>query len=82
MKICEICSTKTFTDDHHIKSKSLGGSDSSYNIATVCPTCHRLIHRGVIVLEGRFLTTKGEVLFWHKNGEESITGETAEVFTY
>lgn len=31
-------------DLHHIKPKSLGGSDSSDNLTYICPNCHRICH--------------------------------------
>lgn len=80
MQNCEICEVKTYLDSHHIESKSFSGVDAKHNRANICPTCHRLIHKGEIILEGRFLTTTGYRVIWHRKGEESITGLEPEVF--
>jgi hypothetical protein len=71
--VCEICWSKAH-HRHHIISKSLGGSNRADNIATLCASCHMDIHDGSIIIEGRFLTTSGLTLLWHKKGESSITG--------
>jgi len=54
---CEICKSKLLTDTHHIQSKSKKGSNQLHNICELCPNCHRLVHEGKIILEGRFLTS-------------------------
>ena len=62
---CEICGKdKLFLEKHHIHSKSLGGSNKPYNITNICPDCHKLIHSGIIILEGKYNSTKGVVLVW------------------
>ena len=48
---CQICKGKS--DDkklqtHHIIFKSKGGSDMAKNLATVCATCHKGYHNGII----------------------------------
>ena len=80
MQKCEACSTLTFLYQHHIMSTSCGGTSDKGNLANVCPTCHRLVHKGNIVLEGKFMTSEGIQLIWHKQGAESITGNQPEVF--
>ena len=75
---CEICNTKDIlTDIHHIKSKSKEGENELYNKAELCPNCHRLVHQGKIIFEGRFLTTDCKLneteLIWRVNNESSIT---------
>lgn len=81
MKSCEICGSKSH-HKHHIQSKSLGGSNKPYNIAYLCASCHAEIHIGNIVLEGKFLSTNGYVLIYHKLGEKSITGQTPDCFIF
>ena len=45
-------------------SKSKGGSNKKYNIIKICQICHRKIHMGEIIIEGKFLTTNGyQILF-------------------
>lgn len=71
---CEICGdSSVLLDKHHIVSKSKGGDNKPHNIGFLCPSCHRKVHTGMIVLEGRFQTTRGNELIYHKKGEESIT---------
>lgn len=72
---CEICLEHFIKPDkHHIKSKAYGGKNKG-NLCTVCPNCHRLVHLGEIIIEGRYATTKGNILFWHKKGEDYIVEE-------
>lgn len=72
---CEICKKEVLSlDKHHIHSKSLGGKNNTRNIANICPNCHRLVHMGLIILEGQFDTTHGQKLVWRKYGDESVTG--------
>jgi len=81
MQICECCRLDvTHTDKHHIVSKSLGGSNLKHNITYICPNCHRKVHTGMIVLEGKFLTDYGYQLIWHHNEDESITNYTPDCY--
>jgi hypothetical protein len=73
--ICEICKKAHYCDEHHITSRKYGGSNKPSNIATICPNCHRLVHKGLVILEGRFMSLpKGIILVWRKYNQESITG--------
>jgi len=73
---CNICKSENDLDDHHIQSKSKGGGNQKWNLAPVCPNCHRKIHRGRIIVEGFFfsITSGGRTLVWRRKGEPSITG--------
>ena len=73
--ICEICNTKILTDIHHICSKSCGGNNNKNNLTELCCNCHRLVHTGEIILEGRFFTSNciiGEI--WRNKENVSING--------
>jgi predicted HNH restriction endonuclease len=73
---CEICKGIFELDKHHIQSKSLGGDDQPYNLIGVCPNCHRQVHRGDIVVIGKFLTLEGyKVLTRKGNGSKLILDE-------
>ena len=73
---CEMCEEDvTAIDKHHIKSKKFGGTNHKSNYARICPNCHRSVHLGLFILEGRFFTSHGDLLIWRKKGEESITGK-------
>jgi hypothetical protein len=82
MKICEICNKHKARHGHHIQSKSKGGSSQPFNIAYICPNCHDDVHRGNVILEGKFLTTDGYTLLYHMRGEESITGRCPDVYIF
>jgi len=73
---CEFqeCEEKLKLDSHHIHSLSKGGPDKPWNKCRICPNCHRKVHMGEIIIEGRFETTKGNVIIYRNKGEESITG--------
>jgi hypothetical protein len=74
---CEICKKPILTDKHHIQSKSIYGTNYLYNLCELCPNCHRLVHDGEIILEGRFLTSDCKLnqteLIWRYKNNESIT---------
>jgi predicted HNH restriction endonuclease len=59
MEYCEICNKKTLLDKHHIKSRSKGGTDKDHNITYICSNCHKLVHYGLIIIEGRFDACSG-----------------------
>lgn len=71
---CEICNSVEHCDRHHIHSLSKGGKDTSGNKCRICPNCHRKVHKGNIIIEGRFTTSSGVIPVWRKKGEDSITG--------
>jgi len=73
--ICEICDKDVIVlEEHHIQSKSLNGSNLPYNIANICSGCHDKVHYGLIIIEGRFSSMKGNILIWRKFTEPNITG--------
>ena len=71
---CEICNKNRILESHHIKSRSKGGKDTKSNKCDICSNCHKLIHYGLLIVEGRFDCTSGNIVIWRKLGEESITG--------
>ena len=75
--ICPICkrNTKNVFDIHHVQSRSHGGSNLRSNKIRICPNCHRQIHLGDIIIEGKVLTTAGVEVIFHKKGEPSITNK-------
>jgi hypothetical protein len=42
------CRTILAIDLHHVEALEDGGSDDASNLIALCPTCHRLYHRGTI----------------------------------
>lgn len=87
IKKCEICGKEINTDTHHINSISKGGKNHNSNKCELCPNCHRQVHNGEIILEGKYLVSCNETtqieLVWRRKGEESITGlNDPVVWTY
>jgi len=83
MKQCEICGCLHYCDRHHIQSKSKGGNNKWSNICNLCANCHRAVHMGDIIIEGRFLTAHGYQLIYKRKNQNRITsGELPEVFIY
>jgi predicted restriction endonuclease len=86
--ICDLCNKEITTDSHHIKSASKGGDNSLGNKCELCPNCHRLVHTGDIILEGKFLTTSCKniseyELIFHARNDESVTGlKSPDVWIY
>ncbi len=82
--ICEICSeSDIILDRHHITSKTNGGTNEPSNIVSLCCNCHRRVHMGMFVLEGRFLTTDGYELIYHtQNDPNVIDRENPEVYIF
>lgn len=51
VKSCVVCGwNKTNCDIHRIKHGKDGGKYEKNNVIVVCPNCHRLIHRGLLLL--------------------------------
>jgi predicted HNH restriction endonuclease len=46
------CGNRRFLHVHHIDPLSGGGQDHARNLSTVCSTCHRSLHRGLLELQG------------------------------
>jgi hypothetical protein len=44
-------------------------TDLPSNIAHICGSCHNEVHAGDRIIEGRYLTSSGVRLFWHRRGE-------------
>jgi hypothetical protein len=58
---CEISGKDyEFLDKHHIQSKCYGGKDNEMNICYIRPDIHRLCHKGLIIIEGKFDSTNGK----------------------
>jgi uncharacterized protein YlaI len=81
---CEICKKEhSIIVRHHIQSRSKNGSDHPSNIAHLCPNCHADVHNGIIVIEGRFNSTDGNILVFRKWNEKTIITENVpEVWLY
>jgi len=72
---CEICKQTNFLVEHHIEGREVRNANNNSNIANICPNCHYQIHLGLIIIEGKFLTSDGYEIIFHRKDQKSITGE-------
>jgi len=54
---CEMCKERA-VDVHHIRPKSLGGTDEIENLIGLCRRCHNLAHRKYLVEHDLLLVHK------------------------
>ena len=52
-KRCELCSYDMAIDTHHIIPKHQGGPHDIDNLMVVCPNCHALVTRRLIIIRSR-----------------------------
>ncbi len=69
---CEICEKYFSCDKHHIQSRADNGSNELFNIATICPCCHRLCSTGELQIIKRYLTSDGFLLETFRNNQRYI----------
>ena len=43
-RACVLCADERAIHLHHYIPRGKGGNNSEYNLACVCPTCHRVLH--------------------------------------
>jgi len=80
--LCNICKNFKHTDVHHIISKSCGGSNEKSNLTDLCPNCHRSVHCGEIIIEGKFNSTQGRRLVWRQKEQNKIIKEFLDPHTH
>ena len=75
-KQCQICGEDNYAllDAHRIVPGSEGGKYRNMNTLCTCCKCHRRMHAGEIVVEGKYKSTGGEVLHYFENGQEIWKG--------
>jgi len=83
-EVCEICEEQlSMIVKHHIHSQSKGGTNKKSNIANICSNCHADVHHGLIVIEGRWNSTHGNILVFRKwNEPYVITEDVPDVWLY
>lgn len=69
---CEICEQYFSCDKHHIQSRADNGSNKAFNIATLCPCCHRACTSNEIQIIRRYMTTDGFRLETIQNNQRYI----------
>ena len=79
---CEICNEQTFLEQHHIRGRKIPNANCEYNLANICANCHKKVHRGVVIIEDRLMTTNGPELIWHYNKDCGLTGNDATPYVF
>lgn len=80
---CEICGdTEVILQTHHIRGRKIPDPEHASNLVNLCPNCHSDVHWGKVIIEQWAMTTDGLKLLWHKEGEESFTGNDALVHLF
>ena len=79
---CEICNEAHILQQHHINGRLVRNPHQPSNLANICSNCHTNVHHGLIMIEGRMMTSDGYKLLWHYKGEESLTGKDTNPFLY
>lgn len=49
---CRSCRTTHGVEVHHIKFRSLGGSNTTENLALLCASCHAEVHAYRLAIDG------------------------------
>jgi len=63
---CELCAKPAKpVHRHHIKTRGSGGDDSSENLIDLCPSCHRLVHDGMIAKKDLVKIVKQRTVLKH-----------------
>ena len=44
---CYFCNRQDILEKHHIIPKSMGGKNDIENILSLCPNCHRILHKSM-----------------------------------
>jgi uncharacterized protein YlaI len=81
-QFCQICDEQHILVEHHIEGRKIPNPNHHSNLSYICDNCHRKVHKGIIIIEGYFMTTSGLELIWHFNDEESFTNSDKETYTY
>jgi predicted restriction endonuclease len=73
LRECAICGERRVRDYHHIVPKCMGGSDKAFNRVNLCPTHHRLVHQGLITINGWL-----DLVYTSKLDWQHVDGATAK----
>jgi hypothetical protein len=79
---CDLCGEAAILVVHHIDGKDIPMPNHPSNIASICPNCHLKVHSGVVIIEGKFLTSKGYELIWKSVNDEHVTDRLAAVHIF
>lgn len=75
---CDVCKNITFLHEHHINGREIPNPNHISNLCSICPTCHDLVHRGKIIIEGYVYTSNGMELISRKCDQESLTNNDSK----
>lgn len=51
--VCELCGYRISVETHHVIPKHQGGPHETDNLIVICPNCHSLITKRIIILNNR-----------------------------
>ena len=71
---CPICDRQCRLVEHHLNGRDIHNWNKPSNTAWICGACHDMVHTGDIIIEAWLMTSGGRKLFFHYQGEPSITG--------
>ena len=75
---CPVCNCEPRPlEEHHMRGRKVKKPNDPWNIVYLCSKCHEDVHLNPpqLILECWRNTSDGRQLFFHKRGENSITGE-------
>lgn len=69
---CDICTgVGTPLEVHHIEGRDIPKPNHPSNLTDICPNCHTKVHMGLIIIEQWVMTTSGQELLWHDDGDQT-----------
>ena len=74
-KECLFCGENDLklVDAHRISYGEDGGTYCDRNTVICCALCHRKIHTGRIIIEGKYFSTSGQwKVFYKEDGEDKV----------
>ncbi len=71
---CRLCGSTDALSMHHVRPRSLGGSDEVKNLATVCLVCHDALHQRAQHLAAWLTWIYGALLLAHARGPPGHPG--------
>lgn len=71
-KKCFFCAEDNYDllDAHRILPGEEGGKYHEWNVLVTCSNCHRRIHAGEIKIDRKYMSTKGLMLHYWRDGQE------------
>lgn len=71
-KHCFFCKEDNYAllDAHRILPGEKNGKYHELNMLCVCSNCHRRIHSGEIIVDRKYMSTKGIVIHYWRDGQE------------